>query len=85
MRTGAHVPGRQTASSRLLEAHALYLRVPGPVPGDARDCVRSLVDVYGLWERSEPGKGHAAEQALWKARLEEGDAAPASAPPHGGK
>jgi eukaryotic-like serine/threonine-protein kinase len=35
-------------------------------------CLKALVALYGAWEKSEPGKGHAAQAARWKAKLDGG-------------
>ena len=36
-------------------------------------CLKALIALYGAWDKSEPGKGHAAKLAQWNAKLDRGD------------
>jgi serine/threonine protein kinase/tetratricopeptide (TPR) repeat protein len=53
----------------LLEAHSTYTSTRGEKHQDTRDCAKALVDFYTRWDTKEPGKGHDAEAAGWKAKL----------------
>lgn len=57
------------AEANLLEAHAHFVKAPGPFPQDTRSCTQALADFYNAWDKSEPGKGYAAKVAEWKAKL----------------
>jgi hypothetical protein len=64
--------GRFTlAEANLLEAHAIYLAAKdrGPAHKDTLECVQALVDLYAAWDTAEPGNGHDAKAAEWRARL----------------
>jgi hypothetical protein len=58
------------AEAYLLEAHANFVKAPGPFPEDTRDCTQALADFYTTWDKAEPGKGYDAKAAEWKAKLE---------------
>jgi hypothetical protein len=42
----------------------------GPTHKDTLVCVQGLIDLYTAWNAAEPGKGHDAKAAQWKAKLE---------------
>lgn len=69
----------EAAQANLLEAHPLWAQVRGEAHSDTRSCVQALVDLYAAWHAAQPGKGHDARAAEWKAKLgapsEKGDAA----------
>jgi serine/threonine protein kinase/tetratricopeptide (TPR) repeat protein len=54
------------AESELLEAERLLSKAKGV---EHKKCLEALVAMYGAWEKSEPGRGHAAQAAAWKAKL----------------
>jgi hypothetical protein len=58
------------AEANLLEAHAIFVKAPGPFRKDTRDCTQALADFYETWDKAEPGKGHDAKTAEWKAKLD---------------
>jgi tetratricopeptide (TPR) repeat protein len=64
-RLGAHAE----AEAPLLEAHDLVEPAPGAATDVARDSTRALVELYDAWDRAEPGEGHDADAAEWRARL----------------
>lgn len=55
------------AEAKLLEAREVYLKSRGPSSKGAADATRSLADLYGEWEKADPGKGHDAQQSKWRA------------------
>jgi eukaryotic-like serine/threonine-protein kinase len=57
------------AEANLLEAHRIYVKTPGPIPRDTRDCTQALADFYAAWDKAEPDQGHQAQSAEWKATL----------------
>jgi hypothetical protein len=57
------------AETKLLEAHAVYVRVRGEEHEETMTCARTLADFYDAWEKAEPGNGHEAQAAAWRARL----------------
>jgi non-specific serine/threonine protein kinase/serine/threonine-protein kinase len=59
------------AESNLLEAHPIYLAAKDrdPTHKDTLECVQALIDLYTAWHAAEPGKGHDAKAAEWKAKL----------------
>lgn len=58
------------AESNLLEAHAIYTRVPGPSPKGMRACLRAIAEFYANWDRAFPGNGYDRKASEWKARAE---------------
>ncbi|HEY3242489.1 MAG TPA: tetratricopeptide repeat protein, partial [Phycisphaerae bacterium] len=47
---------------------------PGPATGGAdrkREALERIVKLYEAWHAAEPGKGHDAQAAEWRAKLEE--------------
>ncbi|MBS0194115.1 MAG: tetratricopeptide repeat protein [Proteobacteria bacterium] len=63
------------AESALLEAHASFQKAAGSQRGTyPMMCLHALVDLYTAWDKAEPGKGHAAKAAQWKAALAKLDA-----------
>jgi eukaryotic-like serine/threonine-protein kinase len=58
------------AEANLLEARAIYTKVPGPSPKGMRTCVRAIADFYERWDKAEPGKGYDVKAAEWEAKLE---------------
>jgi eukaryotic-like serine/threonine-protein kinase len=69
---GYDAEGFRLAESELREAHAMYLadHERGPTHKDTLGCVQGLIDLYTAWHAAEPGKGHDAKAAQWKAQLE---------------
>lgn len=63
------------AEANLLEAHARFVRFPGPLPKDTIDSVRALVVLYTDWQAAKPGKGCDAKATEWQRRLDQLDAA----------
>ncbi|MCX5689793.1 MAG: serine/threonine-protein kinase [Planctomycetota bacterium] len=57
------------AEAQLLEAGEL-IKYPQPSPRDTRDLARSMVALHTAWDRVEPGQGHDAKAAEWKAKLQ---------------
>jgi tetratricopeptide (TPR) repeat protein len=57
------------AEANQLEAYANFVKAPGLFPQDTRDSVQALVDFYVAWDKAEPGKGHDAKAAEWRAKL----------------
>jgi serine/threonine protein kinase/Tfp pilus assembly protein PilF len=58
------------AEASLLEAHGIFVKTPGHMPKDTRDCTQALADFYAVWDKADPGKGHDAKAAEWKAEVE---------------
>ena len=52
-----------------LEARPLWVKMRGEAHTDTRSCTQALVDLYAAWHIAEPGKGHDAKAAQWKAKL----------------
>ncbi|MBS0194116.1 MAG: serine/threonine protein kinase [Proteobacteria bacterium] len=67
------------AEADLLAAHAL-LATPhvAQEPNDLRECTQSLIDLYTVWDKAEPGKGYAAKAAQWREKLKTLDTGKAS-------
>ncbi|MBX3376190.1 MAG: serine/threonine protein kinase [Phycisphaeraceae bacterium] len=59
------------AEANLLEAHDIFVKIRGGSHTDTRDCIRALADFYAAWDKADPGKGHDAKSADWKARMPE--------------
>jgi serine/threonine protein kinase/tetratricopeptide (TPR) repeat protein len=57
------------AERELLEAQRIYASAPAAPAQRRAEIVRALASLYDSWERSEPGEGHAAKAAEWKAKL----------------
>ncbi|MBS0461229.1 MAG: tetratricopeptide repeat-containing protein, partial [Proteobacteria bacterium] len=58
------------AEDNLLEAHAIFLTTHNITHADdLRGSTQALVDLYTAWEKSDPGKGHAAKATGWQAKL----------------
>ncbi|MFN0151697.1 MAG: protein kinase domain-containing protein [bacterium] len=56
------------AEAELLEAARVFEIAPG-VPEQRRlRCIESLAALYDAWDAAEPGRGHAAQAAKWRAR-----------------
>ena len=66
------------AEPELIESERVLSTAQGVPPGRHKQCVEELVKMYESWDKAEPGKGHDAKAAEWKAKL---DAMPAAAPP----
>jgi hypothetical protein len=68
------------AESNLLEAHPIFVAAKGvgPAHKDTLACVQALVDLYTAWHAAEPGKGHDAKAAEWKAKLDQANQASTS-------
>jgi hypothetical protein len=49
---------------------ATFARTRGASHADTRACAQALIDLYSAWDKAEPGKGHDAEAAEWRANLE---------------
>jgi hypothetical protein len=62
--------GIALAEANLLEAHGIFIKTPGHMPKDTRDCAQALADFYAAWDKADPGKGHDTKAAKWKAELE---------------
>ncbi len=60
----------QEAESRLLEAHASLAKALGERQRETLECVTRIVDLYVDWDKAEPGKGHDAKAAEWRAALD---------------
>jgi non-specific serine/threonine protein kinase/serine/threonine-protein kinase len=70
--------GFAAAEANLLEAHAIYSKVPGPSQKSSQACLRAIADFYAQWDRVEPGKGFDTKAAEWKAKLEDPPTTPKS-------
>ncbi len=63
--------GRFTESeAALLEARGIIARVQGEGSRTAGQMSKDLADLYTAWDKAEPGKGHDAKAAEWKAKSE---------------
>jgi tetratricopeptide (TPR) repeat protein len=60
------------AEAEMLEAERVLASAEGTPPERHRQCLEALVEMYAAWDKSEPGRGHAASAAQWKARLATG-------------
>ncbi len=59
---------RYTDAERdLLEAEPTLAEVMGAEDATTRTCRRALADLYAAWDKAEPGHGHAAKAARWRA------------------
>ena len=63
-----------SAEGTLMEAHARAAKVRGETHKDTRGCEQAMVDLYGAWEKSEPG--HEGKMLEWKRKLEAAQKAP---------
>ncbi len=61
---------RAAAESNLLEANSLYVKMRGPNHTDTQYSIGVLIQFYSKWNVDEPGKGHDAQAAEWKLKLE---------------
>ncbi|MGO9829506.1 MAG: tetratricopeptide repeat protein [Myxococcaceae bacterium] len=71
--TRAVLGGALMGLRRYPQAEFELLKSEQLLSGDKRDhdkCVKALVALYAAWEKSEPGKGHAAQMARWSAKLD---------------
>ena len=57
------------AERELTEAERALSSAPGVPATKHRECLEALVALYDSWEKVEPGKGHDARAAEWKAKL----------------
>jgi tetratricopeptide (TPR) repeat protein len=57
------------AETALVEAERVLATAPGVSAGRHDKCVEALAALYEAWDKSEPGKGHAAKAEAWKTRL----------------
>ena len=73
------------AEANLIEAHAIAVKTRGQAHSETRTCVESLVGMYQSWEKSDPGKGHAAAAAEWKSKLDAMSVPAQGTPPAGKK
>ncbi len=62
------------AEAKLLEAHSIFVKVPGPVPSDIRECVRAVAALYLAWNQAQPARHLADKASDWERRLKEHDA-----------
>ena len=58
------------AERELLEAQRVLSSAKGVRPDSLKDCIEALGSLYTEWNKAEPGKGHDAKSAEWKAKLE---------------
>jgi len=58
------------AETELIESERVLSTAQGVPPGRHKQCVDELVTMYESWDKAEPGKGHDAKAAEWKAKLE---------------
>ena len=58
----------ELAERNLLEAHAIYLKVPGTQPTELRRCDEAIIGLYAAWDKAEPNKGYGAKSAEWRSR-----------------
>jgi non-specific serine/threonine protein kinase/serine/threonine-protein kinase len=56
------------AEAALLEAHTLIETIQGPQSPIASQMKQQLEMLYDAWHKAEPGKGHDAKAAEWKAK-----------------
>ncbi|MEW6249125.1 MAG: serine/threonine-protein kinase [Planctomycetota bacterium] len=54
----------------LLEAYGILERAFGPQHQASIRVTQSLVELYAAWHAAEPGQGHDAQAAEWRAKLE---------------
>src|SRR5581483_1341507 len=64
------------AEANLLEAQTTFEKLRGAKDREAVEWTRALVDVYAAWDKAEPGMGHDAKGAAWKAKLAQNAAPP---------
>ena len=64
-RAQARLGRHAAAEATLLEAHDILSRARPPT----ESCARLLAELYSAWHREEPGKGHDAKAASWRAKL----------------
>ena len=57
------------AETNLLEAYPILLQSAGETNKAVMDCAQGLVDLYTVWDKAEPGKGHDAKAAAWRKRV----------------
>jgi tetratricopeptide (TPR) repeat protein len=57
------------AEANLLEAQSVFAKMRGAKDIETREWTRALADLYSAWDKAEPGKGHDARAAAWKAKL----------------
>jgi tetratricopeptide (TPR) repeat protein len=73
------------AEANLAEVRMIHTTLHGPDHADTRAAVAALVAFYDKWDQSEPGRGHDAKAAEWRAELARAEAAtrPTSTQPTG--
>ncbi len=64
------------AESQLIGAWEQLTALRGSGQHEAMRTIKRLVDFYDAWERTEPGKGHDAQAAQWRAKLNEAQPPP---------
>ena len=64
----AKTPQQFAAAEATLNQAAELLEVPQPMIRDRRELARAMVALHTAWERVEPGQGHEAKAAEWKAK-----------------
>jgi len=69
------------AESTLIEAHGLLAAAFGPDNVRTMKVVSALADLYDAWDAAEPGQGHDAQAAEWRAKLEAWRATTQPTPP----
>src|SRR5207247_1651731 len=70
---GVLIDAGQFASAEvaLLEADRIGQAAKGITAAERTDSLKFLADLYETWDKAEPGKGHDAQAAAWKAKVEQ--------------
>lgn len=58
------------AEKDLLEAHAIFVKSPGPIPTDTRDAIQAIAELYRAWQLAAPSAVLAAKSANWQRALD---------------
>jgi len=58
------------AEPELIETERVFSTARGVPPGRHKQCIEAIMALYESWDKAEPGKGHDAKAAEWKAKLD---------------
>jgi hypothetical protein len=59
----------EEAEAALLETERVFSATAGVPAAKQKQCLNELQKLYEAWDTAEPGQGHAASAAIWKAKL----------------
>ena len=58
------------AEAELLAAEQSFATAPSVPRERQAQCLEALATLYASWDAAEPGRGHGADAATWRGRVE---------------